>query len=699
MLEIPRKAKTGSIFARVSGVFGWSLVCSGVLQSTVNAAEPDLSAPEVEVIGNYETGIGSSDAASEGAVTSRRVETRPVTRPGEVLEFVPGLITTQHSGEGKANQYYLRGYNLDHGTDLAISVAGVPMNLPTNAHGQGYADLNFLIPELVQRMNFRKGPYYAEEGDFSSAGAVHIEYADSLPKGFVSTTVGSYGYERALLANSPSLGDGHLLYAIEAVGYDGPWVNPDNYHRLNGVMRYSQGSRENGFAITGLAYDSKWNSTDQVAERAVDEGLISRFGSLDPTDGGETSRYNLSFQGRKTEGDMQYLMDAYVFHYSLNLWNNFTYFLNDPVHGDQFLQVDRRNVVGLNPRMILSHKLGDASADLQFGMQARRDDIGKVALYSTEARQILSTTSEDSVKETSVGFYVEDFVQWSNWFRSTVGLRTDLYQFKVNSDIPVNSGERSDHLTSPKLSLVFGPWSKTEYFLNVGYGFHSNDARGTTISVDPKSLTPVNQVTPLVRTQGAEVGVRTEIVPQLQSSVAFWVLKQASELIFTGDAGTTEASRPSYRQGVEWTNHYRATDWLLFDFDLSLSHSRFTDFNPVGDKIPGSIERVAAFGATVDQIKGWAFTWQTRYFGPRPLIEDNSVRSQSTILTDIRAGYRLEKNIRLSLDVINLFDRAGSNVDYFYTSRLPGEPAAGVDDIHFHPIEPRMARLTLTGYF
>jgi outer membrane receptor protein involved in Fe transport len=290
-------------------------------------------------------------------------------------------------------------------------------------------------------------------------------------------------------------------------------------------------------------------------------------------------------------------------------------------------------------------------------------------------------------------------VQWTNWFRSTVGLRTDVYQFNVNSDIPVNSGDRSDHITSPKLSLVFGPWSKTEYFFNAGDGFHSNDARGTTITVDPKTLTPANQVTPLVRTKGAEVGVRTEIVPKLQSSVAFWVLKQASELIFAGDAGTTEASRPSYHEGVEWTNHYRATDWLLFDFDLSLSHSRFTDSDPVGDQIPGSIERVAAFGATVDQIAGWSFTWQTRYFGPRPLIEDNSVRSQSTILTNIRAGYRLEKNVRVSLDVINLFDRAGSNVDYFYTSRLPGEPAAGVDDIHFHPIEPRMVRLTLTGYF
>lgn len=697
-LSIKKVAK-GRVLARAAGAIGASVISLAIFPDTVNSAEPALTAPEIEVIGNYDTGIGSSEAASEGSVTSRRVETRPVTRPGEVLEFIPGVIISQHSGEGKANQYFLRGYNLDHGTDLSISVAGVPVNLRTHAHGQGWADLNFLIPELVQRVDFRKGPYYAEEGDFSTAGAAHIEYANILPRGVASATVGSFGYERALFANSSSLGDGHLLYAFEGAGYDGPWVNPDNYHRFNGVLRYSQGDRENGFAVTGFGYDSKWNSTDQVAQRAIDQGLISRFGATDPTDGGETSRYNLSFQGRRTEGDIQYLMDAYAFHYRLNLWSNFTYFLDDPVNGDQFLQVDRRNVIGVNPRMILSHKLGSANAALQFGMQAQRDDIGKVALYSTRAREILSTTRDDSVKETSVGLYAEEFVQWNEWFRSTVGARTDLYQFNVNSSIAANSGNHNDNITSPKLSLVFGPWAKTEYFFNAGYGFHSNDARGTAITVDPKTLSPAEQVTPLVRTRGAEVGVRTEIIPKLQSSVAVWALKQASELVFSGDAGTTQAGRPSYREGVEWTNHYRAKDWLLFDFDLSLSRSRFTDCDPVGDQIPGSIERVASFSATVDQIAGWSFNWTTRYFGPRPLIEDNSVRSQSTILTNIRAGYLLEKNLKLSMDVLNLFDREASNIDYFYSSRLPGEPLSGVDDIHLHPTEPRMVRLTLTGYF
>jgi outer membrane receptor protein involved in Fe transport len=669
------------------------------LQSA-RAENPEaLLAPEVEVVGHYETGIGTSDAASEGVITSRLLETRPLTRPGEVLEFVPGVIISQHSGEGKANQYFLRGYNLDHGTDLAIFVAGVPINLRTHAHGQGWADLNFLIPELVQRVNFRKGPYYASEGDFSTAGAARIEYAGSLSEGIASVTAGTFGYERALFANSSGLAGGQVLYALEAVGYDGPWENPDDYHRINGVLRYSRGSRENGFAATAFAYDSKWDSTDQIARRAVDQGSISRLGAIDPTDGGQTSRYNLSFQGSRTQGDVRYLVDAYAFRYRLNLWSNFTYFLDDPVNGDQFLQTDERNVIGLNPRVVLSHPLGGAQATLQLGMQAQRDAIGKVALYDTRARQILSTTREDSVNETSLGLYVEEFVQWNDRFRSTLGVRTDFYRFDVDSSIAANSGGTRDHVTSPKLSLVFGPWARTEYFVNAGYGFHSNDARGTTITVDPKTLAPAERVTPLARTRGAELGVRTETIPKLQSSLAVWVLEQASELLFVGDAGTTEPARPSLRRGIEWTSHYRPRDWLLFDADLSLSRARFTDFDPAGDHIPGAIERVASFGATVDEFAGWSFTWQTRYFGPRPLIEDDSVRSQSTILTNLRAGYRLEKNLRLSLDVLNLFDREASNIDYFYASRLPGEPASGVEDIHFHPTEPRSFRLTLTGRF
>jgi outer membrane receptor protein involved in Fe transport len=303
------------------------------------------------------------------------------------------------------------------------------------------------------------------------------------------------------------------------------------------------------------------------------------------------------------------------------------------------------------------------------------------------------------VRQTSAGLYFENTVQWSNWLRSIAGVRGDAYRFDVNSNNPANSGNTAASIGSPKLALIFGPWTKTEFFVNAGTGFHSNDARGTTITIDPKTGAPADRVTPLVRSRGAELGARTEIVPGLQSSFALWRLALASELVFAGDAGSTEASRPSQRHGIEWNNHYIANSWLLFDLDLSASSARFTDSDPASNHVPGAVDKVASFGATVTDLGPWFGTLQWRYFGPRPLIEDNSKRSQATSVANLRLGYAFAKNVKFSLDVFNLFDRAASDIDYFYTSRLRGEPAAGVDDIHFHPAEPRRIRLTATLRF
>jgi len=298
-----------------------------------------------------------------------------------------------------------------------------------------------------------------------------------------------------------------------------------------------------------------------------------------------------------------------------------------------------------------------------------------------------------------VGIYVEDTLHVTEKFRTIVGVRADRYNFDVDSNIPVNSGTASDSIVSPKLSLIFGPWAKTEYFINYGYGFHSNDARGTTITVDPTDrVTPAEKVDPLVRSKGAEIGVRTEIIPNVESSLSLWELRLDSELLFVGDAGTTEPSRPSKRTGIEWTNHYKPYSWLLLDLDLSASRTRFTDEDPAGDYIPGSLERVVSFSVTVDSLGPWFGMLQYRYFGPRPLIEDNSVRSQSTQLTNLRVGYKIESKWRVHMDVFNLFDREDHDIDYFYASQLRGE-AAPVDDIHFHPIEPRTFRVTFAGYF
>lgn len=700
MVEITRKkAAIRGIFVRAAGIVGGSLVCLVVLPNAVNAADADLTAPEVEVLGTYETGVGTSDSASEGRVTAKRIETRPAMRPGEVLEYVPGVIITQHSGDGKANQYYLRGFNLDHGTDFSINVAGMPVNMPTHAHGQGYADLNFLIPELVSGIDYRKGPYYAEVGDFSAAGAANIEYANSLPHTIASVTVGEHDYKRALLAGSPNVGGGTLLYGIELIGQDGPWDNPENFKKFNTALRYSRGDKADGFALTGMAYKANWDSTDQIPQRAVNSGLIDRFGAIDPTDGGETSRYSLSYEQHHNFDGGRAVVDVYAIRSTLNLWSNFTFFLEDPVNGDQFEQSERRTVLGVHPRVEFYNKLAGMDTIFKIGLQARRDDIDPVALYHTVDRQIIGITRLDKVTETSVGVYAEETLHITEKFRTILGVRDDQYNFDVDSNIPQNSGKADDSIVSPKLSLIFGPWAMTEYFINYGYGFHSNDARGTTITVDPSNpSTPADKVSPLVRSKGAEIGVRSEIIRNVETSLSLWQLKLDSELLFTGDAGTTEPSRPSKRTGVEWTNHYKAYSWLLVDFDFSASKARFTDTDPVGNYIPGSIDKVASFGVTVDSLGPWYGMLQYRYFGPRPLIEDDSVRSKATEITNLRVGYKIDPKWRVHMDVYNLFDRKDSDVDYFYASQLKGE-GGPVDDIHFHPVEPRTLRFTLTGYF
>ena len=651
--------------------------------------------PPVEVLGRYEDAIGVSDAASQGVVTRQGIEKRPLLRPGEVLEAVPGVIVTQHSGDGKANQFFLRGYNLDHGTDFATWVAGMPVNMPTHAHGHGYTDLNFVIPELISRVTYNKGPYFGEDGDFGSAGSARIAYADKLPFGIASLTAGAFDYRRALFAGSPAFGAGALTYGLEYQRNDGPWEHPNDLGKWNGALRYAQSGAAGGFSITGMAYQADWNSTDQIPRRAVESGLLGRFGAIDPTDGGRARRHSLSGEWHSTEGGASSSISAYAIRSRLNLFSNFTYFLDDPVNGDQFEQAEKRLTLGAQASRSWPGSLAGHAMLNTLGVQLRRDRVDPVALYSTAARARLSATREDRVSVASAAPYFSNTLEWTSWLRSVAALRADFYRFEVASDRPENSGSKSDSVVSPKLSAIFGPWAKTEYFLNWGRGFHSNDARGTTITVDPKTGDPAERVSPLVRTTGYEAGVRSEIVPKVTTSLALWELKQDSELLFVGDAGTTEASRPSRRTGIEWLVQWLPAPWVALDLTAAFTRARFGDPDPSGDRIPGAPERVVSAGATVESRHGWFGSLRWRYFGPRPLIEDNSVRSQSTSLVNARLGYAVAKRVRAYVDVFNLFDRTASDIDYFYASRLQGEAPAGVDDIHFHPVERRALRATL----
>lgn len=676
-----------------------SILSLMVVGFPVWAAEPEQQLGTVVIQTSRNSQLGIAESANTGVVTQEQLQARTVYRAGELLEATPGLIVSQHSGEGKANQFYLRGFNLDHGTDLRTTVDGMIVNQRSHGHGQGWTDLNFLIPELTSRLDYRKGPYYAAEGDFSSAGAASVIYADRLDRGIASIGIGQNRYVRTLLADSPAFGNGNLLYALELFHNNGPFTNPDNYRKLNGVLRYSEGSAANGFNLTGMAYRSKWNATDQIARRAVESGDLGRFDAIDSSDGGDAHRYSLSGAWRRSTGAGVTRVNAYVIHNKLDLYSNFTYFLDDPVNGDQFAQPDRRTTTGLNASHTLPTPLLGRESETTIGLQLQNDNIFN-GLYNTAARQRLSTTREDHITEGSAGLYLENTTRWAEKFKTVAGVRQDFYRFDVRSDNPANSGKTNDHITSPKLNLIFGPWAKTEYYVNLGTGFHSNDARGTTITVDPKTGDAADRVPPLVRSKGAEVGVRTEFIPGLQSSLSIYQLTFDSELVFVGDAGTTEAGRPSRRVGFEFNNYYKPTRWLTLDADLAFAKARFRDDDPVGNRIPGAVEGVGSVAMAVDKLGPWFGALQLRLFGPRPLAEDNSVRSKGTTTLNGRIGYRISPAMRLELEGFNLANRRDSAIDYFYESRLANEPVgSATSDVHFHPIESRSFRLTLTANF
>lgn len=653
---------------------------------------------QITVLGHYDNAVGRSDAASEGVIRAELLKSRPALRPGEVLEFVPGVIVTQHSGDGKANQYFLRGFNLDHGTDFATSVDGMPVNMPSHGHGQGYADLNFLIPELVDRIAYRKGPYFARNGDFSNAGSADIRYRRTLDAPTAQLTLGEHGLRRLFGGASTALGNGmQLLGALELMHNDGPWTLPEGLRKSNGVMKLSQGDAEFGWSASLMGYDARWRSTDQVPQRAIDDGRLGRFDAVDTSDGGRTARYSVAGEWHRRDGDNGLRVSAHAMRYQLQLFSNFTYALERPAQGDQFEQSDRRSVFGLQAAQDWGHTLFGRAGRAEVGVQLRHDRIN-VGLFDTVARQRTGTTRDDAVRETALGLYGEHGLQWTPWLRSLVGLRLDRFDFRVDGLLAANNGRTHDTQASPKLSLILGPWARTEFFINAGRGFHSNDARGTTARVDPRSGETIDRVPGLVPGRGWELGLRTEALPGLQSSLALWQLKSASELVYVGDAGTTEANRPSTRRGLEWNNRWIPVPWLLLDADLAWTHARFADADAAGDRIPGAVDRVASVALTVRDLGPWSASLQWRYLGPRALVEDNSVRAAGSLLANLRVTRRFGLQHELTLDVFNLFDRRANDIEYFYASRLPGETGA-VDDRHLHPAEPRTVRLTWLARF
>jgi len=686
--------------------------------SPTDSASPQTQAPSVEVIG-YRLYLGTSDAASQGEFSGELLDTRPLLRPAETLEYVPGLVVTQHSGDGKANQYFLRGYNLDHGTDLAGSVDGVPVNMPTNAHGQGYMDLNFLIPELVDYIDYRKGPYFPEYGDFSAAGAVDIYYRNSLDHDFAQLTGGSWGYKRALVAASKAVGQPSsgsssilgsgtptLLGAVEVLNENGPWNPPEDLNRFNGLLRLSDGSKAQGWSIDGIFYKAHWDSTDQVPLSLIESGQLGRFQALDPTDGGDSERAVLSGEWHSIDASGYSKALVYAEHYQLQLWSDFTFFENrcgvapNPnIPCDQFEQFENRNFVGTKLARGWNHTLFAKESTTEVGLQVRHDEIN-VGLDNTQQRVVFQQVRDDLVSETATGVYVKNTTIWTPWLRSLVGLRGDRVDMDVNAQLtPQNSGTAYGQKLSPKLSLVFGPWAKTEYFINAGKGFHSNDARGVTQTIEPTDGSPATPVPALVSAKGAEVGARTEAIRNLQSSIAFWTLYSDSEVQYSADSdiGSTSPNGASRRYGVEWNNHWTPTRWLLFDLDLAWTHARYAydnDNGEMGNFIPNAISKVASFGVTV--IQGpWSGGLAMRYFGPYPLTQDGSQEAPASFTTNLRVQNQLSSHVAVALDVLNVFNRKNYDIVYGQDYQVSPTSPAVPNGVTVHPAEPFQVRLTL----
>ena len=652
---------------------------------------------QLEIRGRADDLTGLTSAASEGSTGYLDLQARPIGRTGELLETTPGMIATQHSGGGKANQYFLRGFNLDHGTDFSVRVSGVPVNMPSHVHGQGYADRSFVIPEVVDRVAYRKGPYYAGSGDFSAAGSVDMRTRRRLDAGFAQLTLGSHDLSRAVVANSFVVGGGDLTAAIELAHYDGPWDRPDGLEKHNLLLSYQKGDALRGWGLTLMGYDGEWLSTDQIPLREVEAGRLGRFDLVDPGPRGSTERYSLAVHLHRGRDNWLSSLSGYVLSYDFALISNFTYLLEDPVLGDQFEQGDDRIVYGLNGRFDVLSRWGGRRVETRAGVDLRFDDIEN-GLFRTNELVRTATVRKDSIDQLGAGLWADTTVHWNDKVRTVFGARGDYYKADVTSSLAQNSGTADDFLLSPSVSLLLGPFVTTELFFNVGWGFHSNDARGATLRIDPVTGEPAARVEPLVRARGAEIGLRTAR-GRWSTSLALFGLELDSELVFVGDGGATEANRPSRRLGVEWTNNYRINRWLTLEADLTWTDAEFSDDDTAGSKIPGSIANTVATGVSVNDLGRFSGSIRWRYFSDIPLIEDDSVNWSSSSLVNAAASYRLTDGLELRLEIFNLLDSEESDVEYYYASRLPGEPAAGVEDVHFHPAESRTGRLGVRWSF
>ncbi len=708
-------------------------------------ADSDAATPvsQVVVTASRVDLLGRAITASQGTVTKAEVELRPIFRIGQLYETVPGLVVTVHSGESKANQYELRGFDVDHGTDFASFVDGMPVNQGTNMHGQGYSDQSFLAPQTVAGLDYTKGPYFAANGDFSAVGSAHVRLVDVLPAQ-ISASAGTLGDDDVFVGGTHVIDDDDRVWAAAQYSHvDGPWDPPSGYNKGNVAVRFSHGTADDGFSLTAM-YDLSAGrlETDQPL-RAIQAGLIGRFGTLDPTDRGRTKRYSLSGHYGAEGEHWSFAANAYGIHSEETLINDFTHFLDDAVNGDQEQQDENRDVIGGDAALTLHFNFGAIQTDTTFGLQERHDDVlvGRrhtrqdVTLdycevegpfppgvapppppadappsdgNATPVPAVGGFCNLDQAHLNDLAGYIENTTRWTTWLRTVVGLREEDFAASDHSLTTGFRGSASQTLFQPKGSLVLGPWLQTELYLSAGRGFHSDDVRGVFGTVPIEGIPTLAGKTPLLApTTGEEVGVRSNIIPKLQVQVAVFQEDFSSELAFDEDQGQDQATAPSRRQGVEVSAEYRPFQWVEFNTDLSFAKARYTasaaqlaNFGLDGPFITEAPSFIGSFGVLVDNLGPWFGGLQWRAIGAYPISDgDQFPQDKGYSEVNVEAGYKVSSKLKLELSIFNLFNTKADAAAFFYASRLPGEPAAGVTGFQVHPLEPISARFAATATF
>lgn len=622
-------------------------------------------------------------AASSASFRYQEFSQRLIETPGDVLRIVPGLVIAQHAGGGKADQYMIRGFDADHGTDIALFFDGIPVNLVSHAHGQGYADLHFVIPETLEAIDVYKGPYFAQFGNLATGGAVQLRLRQEFERSFVRLQGGNFGTGRAVGAFSPKHDAIKGFLAIEGYWTDGPFRDEQNLRRWNLASRWTVpagGEGQMGLLFTG--YGGRWNASGQIPLRAVRAGLIDRFDSIDPSEGGDSTRFNFSIWHNKTWDRHLVKSQFYAVRYTLDLFSNFTFFLRDPVNGDGIMQRDRRWLWGGHFQHHNWHSLSGRGGLLSAGIDYRQDHI-RGGLFNQRKRLVLSPVIDSAILERNVALYVEEELALAEQAKLIGGLRADFFNFDVEDRLGGGpAGRRSRAIVQPKLSLVLmpKPESKFEIYLNYGSGFHSNDARSAV--AEPRAVV-------LPAASGYEVGLRRRFGDRFEVAFDYWLLDLEGELVWVGDEGTTELSGATRRHGPELELNWQINRFLWFDADLTYSRAFFKGSR---DNVPRAPRLTFNSGLSLSLPKGLSGSFRLRHVGAHPLNEEGSARADGFTIADLNLRYPLGDRLELLLAIENLFDDSYKEAQAFFASRLPWEPEP-VFDNHSTPGKPFAFRI------